>query len=82
MKTIIFVRHGKSSWDYEANDKDRPLKERGINDAHAVSSEIKNLDIPLDFIYASPANRALHTAVIFSNSALLNRFMTFLVKRC
>lgn len=68
MKTVIFVRHGKSSWDYDTNDKDRPLKERGINDAHAVSKAFKTLDTPVDFIYSSLANRALHTAVIFTRN--------------
>ena len=68
MKTVLFVRHGKSSWDYEVNDRDRPLKERGVNDAYAVSSEFKKMEIAVDFVYSSPANRALHTAVIFSRN--------------
>ena len=29
MKTLILVRHGKSSWDYAVNDKDRPLQRAG-----------------------------------------------------
>ena len=41
MKTVIFVRHGKSSWEYRVSDQDRPLQERGINDAHLVSAEFK-----------------------------------------
>lgn len=65
MKRIILVRHGKSSWDYQVSDKDRPLKERGINDAHLVSKKFNNEDITIDFAYSSPANRALHTAMIF-----------------
>ncbi len=64
MKTIIFIRHGKSSWDYEVSDKDRPLKERGINDAHLVGAKLESLDIKIDRAYSSPANRALHTAMI------------------
>ncbi len=68
MKTILFVRHGKSSWDYDVNDKDRPLKERGIEDAHRVSGALKKLNHTIDFIYSSPSNRALHTAVIFSRN--------------
>ena len=66
MKTLYIVRHAKSSWKYNSvKDIDRPLKERGINDAHLVSKflsqEIKRPDV---FI-ASTANRALHTATIF-----------------
>lgn len=66
MKTLYIVRHAKSSWKYESvKDIDRPLKERGINDAHLLSKylaeEIKRPDVFL----SSSANRALHTAVIF-----------------
>jgi len=68
MKTVVFVRHGKSSWSYNVDDKDRPLKERGINDAHLVSQYFKKKDKRVDFIYSSPAIRALHTAVIFTRN--------------
>ncbi len=66
MKTIYIVRHAKSSWKYDnVNDIDRPLKERGINDAHLLSSYLaKKINRP-DVFVSSSANRALHTAVIF-----------------
>ena len=60
------MRHGKSSWDYDLNDKDRPLLERGIADVYLVASKFKTLDLTVDAVFSSPANRALHTAVIFS----------------
>ena len=65
MKQIILVRHGKSSWDYEVSDKDRPLKERGINDTHLVAEKFSSLNENIDFALSSPANRALHTSMIF-----------------
>lgn len=65
MKTVILVRHGKSSWEYGVSDQDRPLKERGITDAHLVSDEFKRLSENIDSAYSSPANRALHTCMIF-----------------
>lgn len=66
MKTIYIVRHAKSSWKYEGvSDIDRPLKERGIHDAHLMSKHFaKRMDRP-DVFISSVANRALHTAVIF-----------------
>jgi phosphohistidine phosphatase len=66
MKTLYIVRHAKSSWKYDdVRDIDRPLKERGIKDAHLVSKFLaKGLDRP-DVFISSSANRALHTAVIF-----------------
>jgi len=64
-KSIVFVRHGKSSWDLEVGDKDRPLKERGIKDASLVVEEFLTKNIRIDKVYSSPANRALHTCLIF-----------------
>lgn len=65
MKELIIVRHGKSSWDYEVSDKDRPLKQRGIRDAHRVARTIKDELSDIDAVFSSPANRALHTCIIF-----------------
>ncbi|WP_046745845.1 SixA phosphatase family protein [Kordia zhangzhouensis] len=66
MKTLIIVRHAKSSWEYPVDDKDRPLKLRGIKDAHLVANHIvKKIETP-DIIYSSIANRALHTCAIFT----------------
>jgi len=69
MKTLYIVRHAKSSWEYEGiNDIDRPLKKRGINDAYLISTVLqKKIERP-DVFVASCANRALHTAMIFSYS--------------
>ncbi|PKH51161.1 histidine phosphatase family protein [Tenacibaculum sp. Bg11-29] len=66
MKTLYIVRHAKSSWKYESvEDIDRPLKERGIKDAHLLSKHLtKEIKKP-DVFISSSANRALHTAVIF-----------------
>lgn len=66
MKTLYIVRHAKSSWDYDGiKDQDRPLKKRGIKDAHLMSSILaKKIKRPDTFI-ASSANRALHTGIIF-----------------
>ena len=66
MKTLYIVRHAKSSWEYECiEDIDRPLKRRGIKDAHLMSKFLsKEIDRP-DVFVSSSANRALHTALIF-----------------
>ncbi|MCG2461879.1 histidine phosphatase family protein [Flavobacteriaceae bacterium F89] len=65
MKTLILMRHGKSSWDYEVNDRDRPLQERGINDALLVASRFVFERGSIDAVFSSPAIRALHTCTIF-----------------
>lgn len=67
MKTLYIVRHAKSSWEYEGiKDIDRPLNKRGINNAYLISS-VLNKKVPCpDVFVSSCANRALHTAMIFS----------------
>ena len=65
MKKLILVRHGKSSWEYSVSDRDRPLKERGINDGLLVSAKFSKKNVELDAAFSSPANRALHTCTIF-----------------
>lgn len=68
MKEIILVRHGKSSWEFDITDRNRPLKTRGINDSKLVSSELGSAgDIP-HAIFSSPANRALSTCKIFTET--------------
>ena len=69
MKTLYIVRHAKSSWEYEGiDDIDRPLKKRGIMDAYLVSKVLEKKIIRPSVFVSSSANRALHTAMIFSYS--------------
>jgi phosphohistidine phosphatase len=66
-KILYIVRHAKSSWDYDnIADVDRPLKAKGIKSAYEIARNIKlKNDLP-ELILSSPANRALHTAMIFA----------------
>ncbi|HNP32319.1 MAG TPA: histidine phosphatase family protein [Flavobacterium sp.] len=68
MKQLILVRHAKSSWEAPLRDYDRPLTNRGIHDAHLVSSNIGN-HIPKTFlVWSSAAKRASETAMIFAQN--------------
>ncbi|NQW36401.1 MAG: histidine phosphatase family protein [Flavobacteriales bacterium] len=67
MKTLYIVRHAKSSWEYEGiEDIDRPLKKSGINAAYFISQLLQEKIERPDIFMSSSANRALHTAVIFT----------------
>ncbi len=67
IKILVITRHAKSSWDYDAiEDIDRPLKESGIRNAYLVAETLSKKKINFDIVYTSPANRAIHTATIFS----------------
>ena len=66
MKTLYIVRHAKSSWEYDGiADIDRPLKKRGISDAHLLSKHLADVIQKPDVFVTSSANRALHTSSIF-----------------
>lgn len=65
MKTIVLVRHAKSSWDDDVSDLNRPLSKRGITDANLIANAFKDTNFYPTAIYSSPANRALTTCRIF-----------------
>ncbi len=68
MKTLYLVRHAKSSWEHDAIDHERPLKDRGFKDANLVSNHLKeNLTRP-DLVMSSDAMRAKTTAYIFAKN--------------
>ena len=68
MKNLILIRHAKSSWDLPVNDKDRHLSNRGVVDAHLISSNILKY-LPKKFvIFSSNAKRAIETATIFAQN--------------
>ena len=62
MKTLLLMRHGKSSWDDAGlGDFDRPLAKRGRRDAPRVARALLALGSAPDFIVSSPAVRARET---------------------
>lgn len=64
MKTWIMMRHGKSSWELQVSDVDRPLNQRGIHDAHLMGAFLATKKNRVDAAFTSVANRAAHTALI------------------
>lgn len=69
MKTILLVRHAKSSWnDADISDIDRPLKRSGVKDAIEVSEKLKAKKVIPDLLITSPAVRAMTTALIFART--------------
>jgi phosphohistidine phosphatase len=67
MKTLLLIRHAKSSRDDIAlPDKDRPLDDRGKRDAPKMGERLAKRDVKPDLILSSPARRALTTAQIIA----------------
>jgi phosphohistidine phosphatase len=65
MKEIILIRHAKSSWEYDVDDMERPLKKRGYTDIQLVSERFREYGFQPDAIFSSPAMRARLTADLF-----------------
>ena len=66
MKTLLVIRHAKSSWDnLGATDEERPLNDRGKRDAPVMAKRVKDRKIKIDCFVSSPAVRAKKTAAIF-----------------
>ena len=69
MLTLYICRHAKSSWaDPGQDDFDRPLNDRGMNDAPMMAKLFRERGEPLDLIVTSPANRAITTARHFAGA--------------
>jgi phosphohistidine phosphatase len=69
MKTLILVRHAKSSWENPSlSDHERPLNSRGLRDAPFMGKLLNEKGIKPDLIISSPAVRAATTAQYFANA--------------
>lgn len=67
MKTLILIRHAKSSRDDPfLSDRERPLSKRGKRDAPYMARLLNERGPRPDLIVSSPAKRALKTAKIFA----------------
>jgi phosphohistidine phosphatase len=63
MKTLLILRHAKSSWKQEGlDDHERPLSKRGLKDAPRMGALLKEMDLVPDLILSSSARRARETA--------------------
>jgi phosphohistidine phosphatase len=65
MKTLLLMRHGKSSWkDEKLTDHERPLKKRGRKDSKRMAKVLLSNDLIPDLILSSTAVRAKETVEI------------------
>ena len=69
MKQLYIVRHAKSNKDWlNISDIDRPLNEKGYQDAHLIGKKLQEKKVKPDLIVSSPAIRALTTGLIIAQS--------------
>lgn len=65
-KTVLLIRHAKSSWD-DANQKDidRPLNRRGREDAPKMAERLQRKGVKIGQFLCSPARRTRETVEYF-----------------
>lgn len=62
MKTLILLRHAKSSWDdHGARDYDRRLNPKGERAARTMGAHMRSAGLSWDHAIASPAARVVET---------------------
>lgn len=70
MKTLLLLRHAKSSWKNPGlRDFDRPLNQRGLEAAPLIGRLMKERKIKPYMIISSPAVRAKMTAALVIENA-------------
>jgi phosphohistidine phosphatase len=70
MKTLLILRHAKSSWkDSALTDYQRPLNKRGKRDAPKVGRLLREDGLVPELILSSPAIRARNTAEIVAEES-------------
>lgn len=65
MRTLILLRHAKSSWSDESlADFDRPLADRGRKTAPGMGRHMREIGLTPDQVLCSPALRTRQTAAL------------------
>lgn len=73
MKTLLIVRHAKSSWkDPALLDHQRPLNKRGKKAAPEMGKRLRKKGLWPDIIISSDARRAMDTAVSMAEMLILS----------
>jgi len=70
MKTLLVLRHAKSSWNDSAlDDHERPLNQRGRRDAPRMGKLVREYGVIPDVVISSDAVRARLTAEAVAEAA-------------
>lgn len=77
MRTLLLMRHAKSSWDDpDLADHDRPLNKRGLRDAPRMGALLQREGLVPDSIVSSTALRALRTARLVARACRFDKPLT------
>lgn len=80
-KKLVIIRHAKSSWaDNGTSDFDRPLNDRGRNDAPEMGKRLLEYGLIPDAIYTSEARRTQQTTEALAKAMRFNGAVNVLHK--
>lgn len=61
-RQLLIMRHGKADWEMEIDDLQRPMTERGVEEAKNIGRWLHEQTLQPDIIISSTASRALATS--------------------
>jgi len=67
-KELLLLRHGKSDWNTNTSDFNRPLNKRGNRSVLQMGEWLLKQNLVPDLIISSPATRAITTATIITET--------------
>ena len=76
MKKLLLIRHAKATHETGYIDFERPLQERGLQDAAIMAGRLKEKNLIPQMLVASPALRTLSTANVFSQHLAIRQLQT------
>ena len=71
MKELVLIRHAKSTWEFNIEDRDRPLTKKGMKRIKKMVLCSPKIFSSSEIMFSSTANRAIHTTSIIVNSLSL-----------
>lgn len=81
-KTLIVMRHAKSSWDTPFEDIERPLNQRGRDGAGALGDWLRRLSLSPDEILCSSAKRTRETGALLQLDAPMTSMQGLYMASC
>ncbi len=61
-RQLLIMRHGKANWEIDIDDLQRPMTERGVEEAKNIGQWLNQQPLHPDIIISSNASRALATS--------------------
>ncbi len=71
-RQLLIMRHGKADWEVKVDDLQRPMTERGIEEAANVGRYLQQQSYRPDIIISSNASRAIATSKLIAEAMAIS----------